>query len=221
MIQSHDDDIVGVGEAGAIENASRTRAARKSTAVQPHHYRPLASVLQPGSENIQHETVLALLSGRSRSCCPGIVAALRRVGTEGERIPRAGPRGRLDGRHEAVLTTRRRAIRNTLEHPDAIDHGATDFSVRRVGDCSFQILRLCKRRPWREACTRQKKGRVLRKSAPADHVWHIAAPWRIRQIIDAKKGDGTDFGNRASVAARCYKTHSPVGQRLRPAAYTS
>src|SRR5439155_13143653 len=62
-----------------------------------------------------------------------------------------------------------------------------------------------KRRPWREACTRQKKGRVLRKSAPANHVWHIVAPWRISQIIAAKKGDRTDFWESSVCRGALYR----------------
>ena len=96
MIRCHDHDVVRVREAGAVENASGAGAARKSAAVQPHHHRPLASVVQTRREDIQHETVFALLSGRSGGGRAGVVAGLRRGGAECERVARTGPRGGLD-----------------------------------------------------------------------------------------------------------------------------
>ena len=118
---------------------------------------------KPGCEDVQHETVFALLSGRSGGSRAGVVAALRRGRTECERIARTGPRDRLDGRHEAILSAGGSAVRNALEHLDAVDHHAANFSGRRVPDRGFEILGVHKPFPRRKLRTREKKGRLLRE----------------------------------------------------------
>src|SRR5262249_56087934 len=89
-----------------------------------------------------------------------------------ERIAGADPRGRLDGRHETILAARGCAVRNSLEHLDAIDLDATDLSGRRVRDRVVEFTRVYKTRPGREVRARQQKGCPSPKTAPTDEVCH-------------------------------------------------
>src|SRR6185436_18231515 len=154
-----------------VENAPGAGAARESTAVQPDHHRTLASVLQAWREHVQDETVLAFLRRRSGGRRSRVVTTLRRGRPVGERVTRAGPGGGLDGRHEAILSARWRAVGNTLEYLDGLVHDAANFAGRRVGD---RVLGANDQfRPRREVRSGDEERSLLHEGSAARHIRYL------------------------------------------------
>ena len=173
MIDGHDDDVVRLREAGAIENAAGAGAAGKSAAVQPHHHRAFASIVQAGREDVQHETVFALLSGRSGGDRSRVVPGLRRGGAEGERVAGTGPCDGPARRHEAILSAGGCAIRNALEHLHAVHDEAPDFASRRLRDGVSEVRGADKFQPRRKLRTRNRKARMFHEASSAGDVRHV------------------------------------------------
>ena len=123
VVDADDHYIVGVREAGAVENGRGAGAGGESAAVEPHHYGAFAVAAYGGREDVEHQAVFAL-----RGQAGAIGGVLRGGGSIGESVADAGPGYGLRWGHEAVLAGGVGAVGDAFENLDVLEDGAADFA---------------------------------------------------------------------------------------------
>ena len=140
MVDRDDHDAAEQRELTAVVHRPVPGARRPPAAVERHQHGALLVVVDPGRPHVQRQAVLVHPAGADvlvplnqlRVVRAEARRGLRRDGAIADAVARAGPRGRLARRHEAVLARRIGAVGNAAKDPDACVGHPADGSVTRL-----------------------------------------------------------------------------------------
>src|SRR5262245_25264819 len=104
----------------------------------PQHHGPFATVVDTRRPDVQHKAVFAFGCRLPASALRAGVG-LWRTGAILQRVTYSGPFGRVERRHETILTRRRGAIRNAFEDFDAVGVYSTNLAKRCFGSSELGI----------------------------------------------------------------------------------
>ena len=150
VIDADHDHVAALGEVSAAVDSRGGRALREAAAVQPHHHRPLAAVVDAGRIHVQHQAVFAVrhigrnhkdgegfarrVDRRRHHGRRGLGIALRRQGTKREGIAHTSPLLRAARRHEAIRTFGGCSVGNAEKDVDALGSLAAELARRSLRD---------------------------------------------------------------------------------------